>query len=256
MQIGVVIPTYNEADNLPKLVSALFTLPLDLCLLIVDDNSPDGTGHLAEELAVTNIGKVAVLHRSEKLGLASAYIQGFRYFLDKKVDAIGQMDADHSHDPTTLVAMAKHLETCDMVLGSRYIKGGSIDRRWSFGRKSLSIWGNLYARHILGLPFRDTTTGYRLWRFTALRGIPFERIQSSGYVFQIEMVYLTHRLEYNIGEIPIHFAERQSGKTKMSFQIPIEAALRIWQMPLTYRDIRRSGSAESINETYKDAAEL
>ncbi len=249
MRIGVVIPTYNEAENLPRLVSALFGLPLDLHLLVVDDNSPDGTGHLAEELSAANAGRMVALHRPQKLGLASACFQGFRYFLNQKVDAIAQIDADFSHEPTTMIAMAKRLETCDLVLGSRYVLGGSVNRRWSFRRRSLSAWGNLYARHILRLPFHDVTTGYRLWRFKALKGIPLNRVRSKGYVFQVEMVYLAHRLGYIVDEIPISFAERQSGKTKMSFQILIEATLRVWQMLFIYRDVHRSDPVMSIKRT-------
>ncbi len=239
MKIGIVIPTYNEAENLLKLIPALMALPLDLSVLVVDDNSPDGTGRLADELTRT-IGKLTVLHRSGKLGLASAYSQGFRYFLDKRMEAIGQMDADFSHDPSILVDMSKRLESCDMVLGSRYVEEGSVDARWSFWRRTLSAWGNLYADKILGMHFRDVTSGYRLWGSETLRNMPLSRIQSNGYVFQIEMVYLAHCLKYRITEIPIHFAERQNGRSKMSFQILIEGVLRVWQMRLFYRDIQSS----------------
>ena len=239
MKIGIVIPTYNEAENLPKLIRALTALPLDLSVLVVDDDSPDGTGRLADELTRT-IGKLTVLHRSGKMGLASAYSQGFRYFLNKRMEAIGQMDADFSHDPSTLVDMSKRLESCDMVLGSRYIEEGSVDAHWSFWRRTLSTCGNLYANKILGMHFRDVTSGYRLWRSEALRNMPLSRIQSNGYVFQIEMAYLAHCLNYRITEIPIHFAERQNGRSKMSFQILIEGVLRVWQMRWIYRDIRSS----------------
>ncbi len=245
MLIGVVIPTYNEAGNLPRLVSSLFALPLDLRLLVVDDNSPDGTGQIAEEMSGANEGKMAVIHRPEKSGLGPATIEGFHHFLNKNADAIAQIDADLSHDPSTLVGMAKHIETCDMVLGSRYVRGGSVDSRWPIKRKRLSTWGNLYARYILKLPFRDNTSGYRLWRYEALRDIPLNRVQSSGYVFQVEMLYLAHRLNLAVHEIPIHFAERECGKTKMSIKIQIEAALRIWQLPLYYRNIQRNNPLKS-----------
>src|SRR6266508_4364118 len=221
LKIGIVIPTYNEAENLPKLIPALMALPLDLSVLVVDDDSPDGTGRLADELTRT-IGKLTVVHRSGKLGLASAYSQGFRYFLNKRMEAIGQIDADFSHDPSMLVGMSKRLESCDMVLGSRYVESGSVDAHWSSWRRTLSAWGNLYADKILGLPFRDVTSGYRLWRSETLRNMPLDRIQSNGYVFQIEMAYLAHYLNYRITEIPIHFAERQNGRSKMSVQILIE----------------------------------
>ncbi|HSB02908.1 MAG TPA: polyprenol monophosphomannose synthase [Anaerolineales bacterium] len=249
MQIGMVIPTYNEANNLPRLVAALFALPLDLCLLVVDDDSPDGTGRLAEDLSTANAGRIVVIHRSPKSGLASAYIQGFRYFLKNRVNAIGQMDADFSHDPAALVAMSKRLEICDVILGSRYVEGGSIDARWSLWRRGLSTLGNSYARAILGIPYRDLTTGYRLWRSEALREMPLDWIRSKGYVFQIEMTYLAHRLKYQIGEIPIHFSERQYGRSKMSIRIQLEAVLRIWQMPLNYRNLHHL-AAPNINENY------
>jgi len=245
MQIGVVIPTYNEAGNLPRLVSSLLALPLDLRLLIVDDNSPDGTGQIAEVLSETYAGRIRVVHRPEKKGLGSATIEGFHHFLEKNTDAIAQIDADLSHNPTTLVAMAKHIECYDLVLGSRYVRGGSIDSRWPIKRRRLSAWGNLYARYILKLPFKDNTSGYRLWRYEALRDIPLNRVRSSGYVFQVEMLYLAHRLKLEVHEVPIHFAERESGKTKMSIEIQIEAALRIWQLPLYYRNIKSNKPLKS-----------
>jgi dolichol-phosphate mannosyltransferase len=254
MQIGIVIPTYNEAGSLPHLLSALYALPLDLQLLVVDDNSPDGTGQLADELAAADRGRMAVLHRPQRAGLATACIQGFRYFLRINVDAIGQLDADLSHDPAVLVSMAKHLANWDVVLGSRYVRGGSVDGRWPLGRRVLSAWGNFYARHLLGLPFQDVTTGYRLWRRETIRAIPLERIRSGGYIFQVEMVYLAHRLQNKIFELPIHFAERQSGRTKMSLKIGFEAAWRVWRMPLAYRDVHCPEAPTRIHETTEDTA--
>jgi dolichol-phosphate mannosyltransferase len=239
--ITVVTPTYNEAENLPKLVSALFSLPLDLRVLIVDDNSPDGTGRVADELAESYPGRVSVLHRPGKLGLRSAYLNGFQKVLEGDSQAIAQMDADFSHDPSALVEMAKLLETHDIVLGSRYVKGGSVDERWPLWRKSLSAFGNYYARTIFGLPLRDVTTGYRLWRRETLQQIPFERIQSNGYVFLVEMAYLAHCLEFKIGESPIYFADRRWGKSKMSLKIQVEAAFRIWQVLWNYRDLKKAG---------------
>jgi dolichol-phosphate mannosyltransferase len=246
LRITVVTPTYNEAENLPKLVSALFSLPLDLSVLVVDDNSPDGTGHVADELAAAYPGRVDVLHRPGKLGLRSAYLNGFQKILDGDAQAIVQMDADFSHDPSALVSMAKLLESNDVVLGSRYVKGGSVDERWPIWRKGLSAFGNNYARTILGLPFHDVTTGYRMWRRETLRQIPFERIQSSGYVFLVEMAYLTHCLEFKIGEAPIYFADRRWGKSKMSLKIQAEAAFRVWQVWWHYRDLRKAGKAARL----------
>lgn len=246
MQIAVVIPTYNEAENLPELVSALFELPLELKILIVDDNSPDGTGVVADELARRD-SRVRVLHREGKLGLRSAYLNAFRLILDEGADAVLQMDADFSHDPAKIPEMVRKLESFDMVLGSRYVTGGSVDERWPLWRKGLSAFGNFYARTILGLPPSDVTTGFRLWRAETLSGMPFDRILSSGYVFLVEMAYLTHCLEYRIGEVPIYFAERRSGKSKMSFKIQAEAALRVWFVWWNYRDLRKKGRGARVS---------
>lgn len=246
MRVTIVIPTYNEAENLPRLVSALFSLPLDLRLLVVDDNSPDGTGKLAEELSRKHYGKIEVLHRPGKMGLRSAYLNGFQKIFDSDAQAIVQMDADFSHDPVMLSDMARMLESNDVVLGSRYVPGGSVDEKWPVWRKWLSAFGNFYARTILGLPLHDVTTGYRMWRTETLKQIPFERIHSSGYIFLVEMIYLTHCLEFKIGEVPIYFADRKFGKSKMSLKIQIEAALRIWQVLWNYRDLRRAGKLARI----------
>lgn len=241
MRITIVIPTYNEAENLPKLVSALFSLPLDLRLLVVDDNSPDGTGALAEELSRQHPGRLDVLRRPGKMGLRSAYLNGFQKILDGDAEAIVQMDADFSHDPTALTQMAKLLESNDVVLGSRYVLGGSVDEKWPIWRKWLSAFGNLYARTILGLPLHDVTTGYRMWRSETLKQMPFERIQATGYIFLVEMIYLAHCLEFKVGEAPIYFADRRFGKSKMSFKIQAEAAMRIWQVWWNYSDLRKAG---------------
>ncbi len=240
MKIIIVIPTYNEAENLPKLVSALFTLPLELRVLIVDDNSPDGTGNIADEIA----GKdncVQVLHRPGKLGLRSAYLNAFQQVMLEDVDAIVQMDADFSHDPAVLTDMTERLESCDVVIGSRYVEGGTVDERWPLWRKGLSSFGNLYARSILKIPLRDVTTGYRMWRRETLQSMPLERIHSNGYVFLVEMAYLAYCLEYKIEEVPIYFADRRWGNSKMSFRIQVEAALRVWQLWWNYRDVRQAG---------------
>ena len=246
MRITVVTPTYNEAESLPKLVSALFSLPLDLHVLVVDDNSPDGTGKIAEELALKFPGRIEVLHRPGKMGLRSAYLNGFQKILDGETQAIVQMDADFSHDPAALVNMAELLKTHDVVLGSRYTKGGSVDQQWPFWRKSLSAFGNLYAKSILGLPLHDVTTGFRMWRRETLNQMPFERIQSNGYVFLVEMAYLAHCLEFKIGESPIYFADRRWGKSKMSFKIQAEAAMRVWQVWWHYRDLKKAGRSARL----------
>lgn len=238
MQITVIVPTYNEAENLPRLASALFVLPLDLRLLIVDDASPDGTGRLAEQLSSQYQGRITVIHRSGKLGLRTAYLQGFQQALKDGTQAIAQMDADFSHDPQVLPQMAARLQQYDVVFGSRYVPGGRVDERWPWWRKSLSAFGNFYARTILGIPLRDMTTGYRMWRSEALANMPLERIRSNGYVFLVEMAYIAHCLGYRIGETPIYFADRRWGRSKMSFRIQAEAAFRVWQVKWNYRDLK------------------
>ncbi len=246
MRITIILPTYNEAENLSKLVSALFSLRLNLTVLVVDDQSPDGTGDIADDLSNSHAGKVAVLHRVGKRGLRSAYIEGFRKAFDLGADAVVQMDADFSHDPAVLTEMARRITSCDVVIGSRYIKGGSLDERWPAWRKSLSAFGNFYARTILGFPLHDVTTGYRMWRREALENMPLDRIRSSGYIFLVEMAYVAYLMKYKITEVPIHFADRRWGKSKMSLKIQLEAAVRIWDVWWHYRDLRKKTRPHEI----------
>ena len=239
VKVTVVIPTYNEAENLPGLVSALFELPIpELHLLVVDDNSRDGTGQLADALSEKSAGRLSVLHRPGKLGLGSAYLQGFRLALANGAQAVGQMDADFSHPPELLVDLLDRLAGCHMAMGSRYIPGGSVDRHWPLWRKELSAFGNAYSRFALGIPVRDATGGYRLWRSSALACMPLDRVRSNGYAFQVEMIYLAHRLGFTIKEVPFYFADRVQGGSKMSFSIQVEAALRVWQMRAAYRSLK------------------
>lgn len=239
MRTTIVLPTYNEAENLPKLVSVLLSLPLDLSVLVVDDHSPDGTGEIADRMSGQHPDRVFVLHRSGKLGLRSAYIEGFRRAFDTGAQAIVQMDADFSHDPDVLPEMASRIASCDVVIGSRYVKGGSLDERWPAWRKLLSAFGNFYARTILSFPLRDVTTGYRMWRREVLQNMPLERMRSNGYIFLVEMAYVAYRMGYTITEIPIHFADRRWGKSKMSLKIQLEAAMRIWDVWWHYRDLHK-----------------
>jgi dolichol-phosphate mannosyltransferase len=238
MKITVIIPTFNEAENLPEMIAALFDLPLDLNILVVDDSSPDGTGRIADALALDHPGRMNVLHRTGKFGISSAYKQAFRSLFDSDVDFIAHMDCDFSHDPAVLPEMVKQIEACDVVLGSRYVPGGSTDVRWPFWRKALSAWGNFYARTILSLPIRDVTGGFRMWRRTTLQSLPLERVKSNGYVFTVEMAYLAYCLGAKIKETPIYFADRRWGKSKMSFRIQVEAAFRVWSVLWNYRDLR------------------
>jgi dolichol-phosphate mannosyltransferase len=246
VKITVIVPTYNEAENLPRLVSVFFALPVpNLNLLIVDDNSPDGTGRLADELARQMPGKMEVLHRPGKMGLGSAYIMGFKHCIERGADAIGQMDADFSHPLEKLVELACEIEKHDIVIGSRYIAGGRLDEQWPLWRKGLSAWGNFYARTLLGLPIRDCTGGFRLYRRETLQKLPLERVRSNGYVFQVEMAYIAYRMGCHFKEIPIYFADRRWGKSKMNFRIQAEAAVRVWQLPPAYSDLHPDPAPES-----------
>jgi dolichol-phosphate mannosyltransferase len=182
---------------------------------------------------------VQVLHREGKLGLGSAYIAGFRHCLQDGADAIGQMDADFSHPPEKIQYLIQALEGCDVAMGSRYIPGGSLDENWPMWRKGLSTFGNIYARTILSIPMRDVTGGFRLWRRKTLMSMPLERIRSNGYVFQVEMAYVAHKLGFSFQEVPIYFADRRWGTSKMSFRIQAEAALRVWQLLGMYGDLHR-----------------
>ncbi|MCK4741837.1 MAG: polyprenol monophosphomannose synthase [Anaerolineales bacterium] len=235
-QLTVVIPTYNEAENLPALAADLWALPIqNLKILVVDDASPDGTGEIAEDLSHSKPERISVIHRAGKLGLGTAYITGFKHVLQSGAEAIGQMDADFSHTPAYLPTFMDLLESHDAVLGSRYIEGGKLDERWGVGRLLLSWFGNYYARTILRLKIHDATGGFRIWRRETLLGMPLDRIRSNGYVFQVEMAYVAQRLGYQIIESPIYFEDRQIGQSKMSFRIQVEAAFRVWQVLMTHR---------------------
>ncbi len=237
--LTIVIPTYNEAENLENLLSALFALPLaDLHVLVVDDASPDGTGKIADALVNKFPARLQVLHRSGKLGLGTAYISGFRQALAQGAEAVGQMDADFSHDPEKIPSLLDTLRTCDVVIGSRYVPGGNLDERWPLWRKGLSAFGNFYARFILGLPVRDATGGFRIWRRETLLQMPLERVRSNGYAFQVEMSYIAYKLGFKFQETPIYFADRRWGTSKMSWRIQREAAIRVWQMLVEYRGLK------------------
>lgn len=235
----VVIPTYNEIENLPLIVQALFELPVDdLNILVVDDNSPDGTGRLADELAASNAGRLFVLHRTQKAGLGPAYIAGFKEALRLGADYIIQMDADFSHQPKYILDLLKAIETNDLVIASRFAKGGSVDENWSFYRKLLSWFANrVYTPLILGIQVYDATAGFRIWRRHTLIGLDLDRIRSNGYVFQVEMAYVASRLGFHVSEIPIYFPDRKLGQSKMDIRIQIEAAARVWQVMMRHRNL-------------------
>ncbi len=241
-RLMVVLPTYNERENLPLITQALFALDLPgLEILVVDDNSPDGTGQLAESLRTHYDNRVHVLHRQDKNGLGPAYRAGFRKALDLGADLIIQMDADGSHQPKYLGNMLDLIKTKDFVLGSRFMPGGGVDVSWSLYRKMLSLWANrIYTPAILGLPVYDATGGFKMWRRETLIGMDLERIKSNGYVFQVEMSYVAHRLGYKIGEFPIYFPDRTIGESKMSSKVALEAALRVWQILARHHHLKPS----------------
>jgi dolichol-phosphate mannosyltransferase len=240
-KVTVVIPTYNEADNLPILSGELIALGLPgLEILVVDDNSPDGTGQIADDLVRRHPDRIHVLHREGRMGLGTAYITGFGYALDQGADYVIQMDADFSHSPSYIPQLLEAIEDYDVVVGSRYVAGGSLDERWGWGRYFLSWWANsVYTRLILGVKVKDATAGFKCWRRATLEGIGLERVRSNGYVFQVEMAYLTEKLGYQFLEIPIHFEDRRIGSSKMSMPVKVEAAMRTWELRGRHRDTER-----------------
>ena len=227
--ITVVLPTYNEAANLPVIVEQLFGLPLTgLKILVADDNSPDGTGQVADSLADKYGGdKLAVLHRPGKQGLGRAYVDGMTHALAAGADFVVQMDSDLSHAPGYLPQMLGTLLSAgaDVVIGSRYVAGASLASEWSWHRRALSGFANYYVRALLRLGIRDVTAGFKIWRSSALRAIDVASIRSNGYSFQVEMNYRSVRHGLKIVELPIHFAERRDGESKMNVWVQLESAL-------------------------------
>jgi dolichol-phosphate mannosyltransferase len=228
----VVLPTFNEADNLPPIAAAILeTLP-GATLLVVDDSSPDGTGALADELAAAD-PRVRVLHRPAKQGLGRAYLDGFDVALAGGAAAVIQMDADWSHDPASLPALIGPVRNgaADIVIGSRYTRGGAV-LDWGLGRRIISRGGSLFARTVLGLRPRDLTGGFKAWRATTLEAIPFDGVHAGGYVFQIEMTHRASRAGARIVEVPITFRDRRVGQSKMSRRIVMEALVVVCQLRL------------------------
>lgn len=233
----VVIPTYNEADNLPSIVAELFAQPMeDLQILIVDDASPDGTGRMADELAARHTGRMHVIHRTGKLGLGTAYITGFKFALERGADYIIQMDADFSHSPNYIPVFLEKMQEHDVVVGSRYVEGGRLDEQWGMGRYFLSWFANsVYTRLLLGIKTRDATAGFKCWRRKVLETIDLDSVKSSGYVFQVEMAYLCEKLGFRVLEIPIFFEDRRIGRSKMTVPVKFEAAWRVFEIRWRYR---------------------
>jgi dolichol-phosphate mannosyltransferase len=238
-RVVMVVPTYNEADNLCWIVGRLRDAQPDVHVLVVDDSSPDGTGKLADELAAAD-DAVQVVHRTEKGGLGAAYKHGFRVALDAGYDVIGEMDADGSHQPEQLRLLLEALADADLVIGSRWVPGGSVVN-WPFRRELLSRGGNLYVRVLLGVPVRDATAGFRLFRRSALEAIDLESVQSTGYVFQTDMVVRCLRQGLRVREVPIEFVERIRGDSKMTGQVAVESLRRITAWGLRERREQLTG---------------
>jgi len=232
----VVVPTYNEIENLERIVGLIREQPGGFHILIVDDNSPDGTGRLADELSSRHPGEVRVLHRASKEGLGRAYVAGFGHVLKMpEYDAIIQMDADLSHDPSYLPEFLKMLETYDCVLGSRYLHGISVVN-WDFKRLVLSKGASLYVKLITSMPYSDATGGFKAWRREALSAIGLDQLFSNGYLFQIETTYRLHRTKrFSIGEISIIFRDRDLGRSKIDFPIILEAVWGVIRLRVTGR---------------------
>jgi dolichol-phosphate mannosyltransferase len=224
----LVLPTYNEADNLqPLIAAALANLRQDARILVVDDSSPDGTGRLADEIAAGE-ERIEVLHRPRKEGLGPAYLAGFRRALEGGAEFVLEMDSDFSHDPADLPRLLSAVEDADLAIGSRYVEGGWVEN-WTPVRKAISRGGSAYARRVLGIPVRDLTGGFKCFRRRVLEAIPLELVSSRGYAFQVEMTYRAAQAGFKIVEVPICFHERRAGASKMSGKIVAEAA---WKVPL------------------------
>lgn len=226
----VIIPTYNELNNLESLVEQILVQSEVLHILIVDDNSPDGTGLLAERLA-KRYDKVHVMHRPAKLGLGSAYREGFRYAMGLGADLLIEMDADFSHDPVTLPKFIEKSADSDLVIGSRYLNGISVVN-WPLRRLMLSYGANWYTRMITGLKIKDCTSGFKCFRRNLIESIDLDQIRSDGYSFQIEMNFHAHSLGAKICELPIIFIDRRSGQSKMSRRIVLEAVFMVWKLKI------------------------
>ncbi len=233
----VVLPTYDEAENLPGIAGAILAALPGATLLVVDDNSPDGTGALADELAATN-PRVKVRHRPGKAGIGRAYLDGFRVALDAGATAVLQMDADWSHDPGVLPRLLEPIagDRADLVIGSRYVRGGRV-LDWGLGRRLISRVGSLFARTVLGLRPHDLTGGFKAWRASTLGAIPFDGVHAGGYVFQIEMTHRASRAGARVAEVPITFQDRRVGHSKMSRRIIVEALLVV--LRLRWDELRR-----------------
>jgi len=230
----VILPTYNERENLERFVTRLLEVyeanGLDGRIIVVDDGSPDGTGQIADSLA-DSLDNLSVIHRAEKQGIGPAYVAGFKQALATDTKYIFEMDCDFSHDPANIPAFLKAIEQADLVLGSRYVPGGKVEN-WGLLRRLISRWGGLYARLVLGIPVNDLTGGNKCFRREVLEALDLDAVSSQGYGFQIEMTYRAIKKGFRVKEIPITFSDRQMGQSKMSKKIVLEAVGLVWKLRL------------------------
>ncbi len=227
----VVIPTYNEIDNIEKIILKVLSLKKGMDILIVDDNSPDGTGEVADRLSADN-AEVHVLHRPKKLGMGRAYIDGFTWALEKDYSYIFEMDADFSHDPEDLIRIFSEMNECDVCIGSRYVRDAGV-LNWPIWREILSRSANVYVRWVTRMPIHDGTAGFKCYRRAVLEEIDLDQVRSEGYAFQIEMHYKAYKSGFTLKEIPIIFRDRYQGRSKMSKRIILEAFLVVWRLILS-----------------------
>ena len=227
MRILVITPTYNEKENIEAIIQQVLAVDPGIEMLIVDDNSPDGTGDMVDSIIETE-PRVHVLHRAGKLGLGTAYVEGFKKAIEMGVDCVVQMDADFSHHPSYLKSMLDKLDEADVVIGSRYMHGNISVVNWPLSRLMLSYFANIYARWVTGLPVYDVTGGFKAIKLKVLKSINLGQISSNGYAFQIEMNYIFNQKGFSIAEVPIIFADREGGVSKMSRKIVLEAVFKIW----------------------------
>jgi len=229
LSVFVIIPTYNERENLPRILSTVAERLPEAHILVVDDNSPDGTGDLAESLMQSFGGRLHILHRQKKEGLGPAYIAGFKEAMSLGAQKLIEMDADFSHPPEALPEMVRLSDTCDLVIGSRYVPGGSTPG-WPLRRRLLSRFANFYARTILRLSVKDVTAGFRCYNRKVLEALHLDAVESKGYGFQVELTFRAEQKGFRIGETPIAFKDREKGKSKMGLSIAWEAAVKVLKM--------------------------
>jgi dolichol-phosphate mannosyltransferase len=225
----VVIPTYNERENVQLLIPMVLALGENFSVLVVDDNSPDGTGEIVDQMAASSSGRISVLHRPEKRGIGPAYVAGFTVALSQRLDLIATMDADLSHQPADLQRLVAATVHADLVLGSRYVMGGATSG-WPRYRRLISRVGGLYARLVLRVPIEDLTGGFKVYRRVTLAALDLERIRSDGYVFQIETTFRSIKLGFRVVEVPITFVDRVAGASKLSRRIVAEAIVMVWRL--------------------------